>query len=189
MTFAVLLSHSMRVPEWLIITIITWLYSPVRALASLLWGFLTVTFYMAGLLVQRPTPNLEDQVSVFMTPGDRVAQLFPQVLGTHFSRLLRHEWVTVGLFFNAGHHKGKLDLLIIGFEKFFLNPFQFITKRRHIFSFFATKPNTQFTEQPCSKDGEIILQKCVPDRGRQNVPQDTGVCGDTTRRHAQERHV
>jgi hypothetical protein len=61
---------------------------------------------MAGLLVQPPTPNLEDQVSVFMTPGDRVAQLYPQALGTHFSRLLRHEWVTVGLFFNPGHHTG-----------------------------------------------------------------------------------
>jgi hypothetical protein len=45
---------------------------------------------MTGLLVQRPTPNLEDQVSVFMTPGDRVAHLYPQALGTHFSRLLRH---------------------------------------------------------------------------------------------------
>jgi hypothetical protein len=61
------------------------------------WGFVTITFYRAGLLAQRPTPNLEDQVSVFMTPGDRVAQLYRQALGTHFSRLLRHEWVTVGL--------------------------------------------------------------------------------------------
>jgi hypothetical protein len=58
------------------------------------------------LLVQRPTPNLEDQVSVFMTPGDRVSQLYPQGPGTHFSRLLRHAWVTVGLFFNPGHHTG-----------------------------------------------------------------------------------
>jgi hypothetical protein len=63
-------------------------------------------FYRAGLLVQLPTPNLEDQTSVFMTPGDRVAQLYPQALGTHFSRLLRHAWVTVGLFFNPGHHTG-----------------------------------------------------------------------------------
>jgi hypothetical protein len=52
------------------------------------WGFVTITFYRAGLLVQRPTPNLEDQVSVFMTPGDRVTQLYHQALGTHFSRLL-----------------------------------------------------------------------------------------------------
>jgi hypothetical protein len=29
-----------------------------------------------------------------MTTGDRVVQLYPQALGTHFSRLLRHEWVT-----------------------------------------------------------------------------------------------
>jgi fatty acid desaturase len=35
-----------------------------------------------------------------------VAQLYPQALGTHFSRLLRHEWVTVGLFFNLGHDTG-----------------------------------------------------------------------------------
>jgi hypothetical protein len=49
-------------------------------------------------------PNLEDQVSVIMTPWDRVAQLYPQALGTHFSRLLRHAWVIVGLFFNPGHH-------------------------------------------------------------------------------------
>jgi hypothetical protein len=41
-----------------------------------------------------------------MTSGDRVAQLYPQALGTHFSCLLRHAWVTVGLFFNTGHHTG-----------------------------------------------------------------------------------
>jgi hypothetical protein len=64
-------------------------------------------FYRSGLLVQRPTPNLEDQSSVFMTPGDRVARLYPQALGTHFSRLLRHAWVTVGLFFNRSHYTGQ----------------------------------------------------------------------------------
>jgi hypothetical protein len=71
-------------------------------------GFRIKHFYGAGLLVQRPAPNLEDQVSVFMTPGYRVTQLYPQALGTHFSRLLRHEWVTVGLFFYPGHHTGKI---------------------------------------------------------------------------------
>jgi hypothetical protein len=39
-------------------------------------------FYGVGLLAPRPTPNLEDQVSVFMTPGDRVAQLYPRALGS-----------------------------------------------------------------------------------------------------------
>jgi hypothetical protein len=35
-----------------------------------------------GLLAPRPTPNLEDQVSVFETPGDRVAQLYSRALGS-----------------------------------------------------------------------------------------------------------
>jgi hypothetical protein len=69
-----------------------------------LWGFVTITFSQGCIVSPRPTPNLEDQVSVFMTHGDRVAQLYPQALDTHFSRLLRHAWVTVGLFFNPGHH-------------------------------------------------------------------------------------
>jgi hypothetical protein len=71
-------------------------------------GFRIKHFYGAGLLVQRPTPNMEDQVSVYMTPGEWVAQLYPQALGTHFSRLSRHAWVTVGLFFNSGHHTEKI---------------------------------------------------------------------------------
>jgi hypothetical protein len=71
-----------------------------------LWSFVTIPFLQGSLLDQRPTPNLEDQASVFMTPGDRVTQLYPQALGTHFSRLLRHAWVTVVLYFNPGHHTG-----------------------------------------------------------------------------------
>jgi hypothetical protein len=52
------------------------------------WCFITITFfYRAGLLVQHPTPNLEDQASVFITPGDTVTQLYPQALGIHFSRI------------------------------------------------------------------------------------------------------
>jgi hypothetical protein len=69
-----------------------------------LWGFVTINFSRGWII--SPAPNLEDQASVFMTPGDRVAQLYPQALGTYFSRLLRHAWVTVRLFFNPGHHKG-----------------------------------------------------------------------------------
>jgi hypothetical protein len=51
------------------------------------------------LLAPRPTLTLEDQVSVFISPRGRVA--------THFSRLLRHAWVTVGLFLFPGHHTDK----------------------------------------------------------------------------------
>jgi hypothetical protein len=32
----------------------------------------------------RPSPNLEDQVSVFIPPSDRVAQLYPHALGSLF---------------------------------------------------------------------------------------------------------
>jgi hypothetical protein len=38
------------------------------------------------LVAPRPTPIPEDQASVFISPRGRVA--------THFSRLLRHAWVT-----------------------------------------------------------------------------------------------
>jgi hypothetical protein len=45
-----------------------------------------------------------------------VAQLYPQALGTHFTYLLRHAWVTVGLFFNPGHHTGRLSAAYVNCE-------------------------------------------------------------------------
>jgi hypothetical protein len=56
------------------------------------------SFYRVGLLALRRTPIPEGQASVFISPTGRVA--------THFSRLLRHAWVTVGLFLFPGHHRG-----------------------------------------------------------------------------------
>jgi hypothetical protein len=32
----------------------------------------------------RPTPNLEDQLFIFMSPSDRVTQLFHQIPDSHF---------------------------------------------------------------------------------------------------------
>jgi len=32
-------------------------------------------------------------------------------VATHFSRLLRHAWVTVGLFLFPGHHTGEIVFL------------------------------------------------------------------------------
>jgi hypothetical protein len=61
-------------------------------------------FYRVGLLAPSPTPIPEDQASVFISSRGRVA--------THFSRLLRHAWVTVGLFLFPGHHTGKLEKLV-----------------------------------------------------------------------------
>jgi hypothetical protein len=57
---------------------------------SLPWIFLTTEFYGVVLSTPRPTLSLENQASVFVTAGDRVAQSYPQALGTHFNRLLRH---------------------------------------------------------------------------------------------------
>jgi hypothetical protein len=50
-------------------------------------------FYRVGLLAPRPTPIPGDQASVFISPRARVA--------THFSRLLRHAWVTTLLNFQV----------------------------------------------------------------------------------------
>jgi hypothetical protein len=55
---------------------------PISGLDLLFWGSVTAVFYGVGFLAPRPTPNLEDQVSVFMTPGDTVAQLYPRALGS-----------------------------------------------------------------------------------------------------------
>jgi hypothetical protein len=63
-------------------------------------GVLTVEFFRGGVVSPTPNPNLEDQVSIFISPGDWVVQLYPQAPNTHFSRLLRHAWATVGLFFS-----------------------------------------------------------------------------------------
>jgi hypothetical protein len=71
-----------------------------------------LTFPGVGSLAPRPTPNLEDQVSIlFISPGDWVAQLYPEAPSTHFSRLLRHAWATVGLFLSpvSGHHTGIIE--------------------------------------------------------------------------------
>jgi hypothetical protein len=75
-------------------------WPPPQNPAEFLGGFSTIFFfYRVGLLVPRPTPMPEDQASVFISPRGRVA--------THFSRLLRHAWVTVGLFLFPGYHTGR----------------------------------------------------------------------------------
>jgi hypothetical protein len=56
------------------------------------------SFLQGRVVAPRRTPIPEDQASVFISPRGRMA--------THFSRLLRHAWVTVGLFLFPGHHTG-----------------------------------------------------------------------------------
>jgi hypothetical protein len=62
-------------------------------------------FYRVGLLAPRPTPISVDQASVFIPLRGRVA--------INFSRLLRHAWVTVGLFLFPGHHTGSTWNLVL----------------------------------------------------------------------------
>jgi hypothetical protein len=49
-----------------------------------------LSFLQGKVVAPRPTPMPVDQASVYIIARGRVA--------THFSRLLRHAWVTVGLF-------------------------------------------------------------------------------------------
>jgi hypothetical protein len=44
---------------------------------SLPWISLQQDFYELGLSTSLPTPELEDQASIFVTSGDRVTQLYP----------------------------------------------------------------------------------------------------------------
>jgi hypothetical protein len=46
--------------------------------------FTTVIFYRAKSSALRPTPNLEDQSLAFISPSNKVAQLYPQALGSLF---------------------------------------------------------------------------------------------------------
>jgi hypothetical protein len=46
--------------------------------------FSTVIFLQSKVVTLASNPNLEDQISVFMPPSDRVAQLYPQAPGSLF---------------------------------------------------------------------------------------------------------
>jgi hypothetical protein len=46
--------------------------------------FATIIFYTTRLSALRLTPNVEDQVPVFMSPSNRVTQLYPQAPGSRF---------------------------------------------------------------------------------------------------------
>jgi hypothetical protein len=61
------------------------------------------SFLQGRLLAPRPTPIPEDQASVFISPRCRVT--------THFSRLLRHAWVTVVLL-DSGNWKYGVCIVI-----------------------------------------------------------------------------
>ena len=61
-------------------------------------GFLTVSFLQWQVVGLLPSPQPAGPVHFIYNPLGRVAQLYPQALGTHFSRLLQPAWAAVGLF-------------------------------------------------------------------------------------------
>jgi hypothetical protein len=88
----------------------------MRTFASLMarghiLGFLMVSFLHWQVVSLSPNPQPGGPVRRIYKPRGRVAQLYPQALGTHFGRLLRPAWAAVGLFFSPGHHTGRLCVL------------------------------------------------------------------------------
>ena len=79
---------------------------PISLFGGIL-GFLTISFYAQRLSACRSVPNLEGPSTVFITLGGKVAQLYTQAPGAHFSRLLLHAWAAVGLLFSPVSKQGK----------------------------------------------------------------------------------
>jgi hypothetical protein len=100
----------------IIIVIIIRLYSPIRTLASphfflqrgFFWGFVTITFSQDWIVSPARNPQPGGPHLRIYDSQRQGGPAIPAGTGTHFSHLLRHAWVTVGLFFNPGHHTGGL---------------------------------------------------------------------------------
>jgi hypothetical protein len=73
-------------------------WPPPQNPANFLEASQQFSFFRIRLLTPRLTPIPEDQASLFISPRGRVA--------SHLSRLLRHTWVTLGLFLFPVHHTG-----------------------------------------------------------------------------------
>jgi hypothetical protein len=60
-----------------------------------------ISFLQCRIVSPKPNPHPGEPGFCIISPRGRVA--------THFSRLLRHAWVTVGLFLFPGHHTGSIS--------------------------------------------------------------------------------
>jgi hypothetical protein len=78
--------------------------------------FATAFFYRSRWSALHPIPNLEDQVSIFMSPGDRVAQLYAQAPGSLF----------VVFYDSQGYGKGILTCLHMGLVYYVVPIYVFI---------------------------------------------------------------
>jgi hypothetical protein len=70
-----------------------------------LWGFVTEAFSQGWIVSPASKPQLG--WPGLWSPETGWSSYTPRHWLPHLSRLLRHEWVTVGLFFNPGHHTGE----------------------------------------------------------------------------------
>jgi hypothetical protein len=71
-----------------------------------LWGFVTITFLQGWIVSSAPNPQPGGPGLHIYDPRRQGGPAIPQALDTHFSRLLKHAWVTVGLSFNPSRHTG-----------------------------------------------------------------------------------
>jgi hypothetical protein len=76
-----------------------------------LWGLVTITFSQAWIVSPGPNSQPGGPGLNIYDPRRQGGPATPQALGTHFSRLLRHAWVTVGLFFNPSFKTTKKVIL------------------------------------------------------------------------------
>jgi hypothetical protein len=91
---------------WCSNLLLRWRYSPMRTFASFL-GFLTVSFLQWQVVSLSSNPQPGGPFHRIYNPRGRVAQLYPQALGTLFGRLLRPAWAAVGLFFSPVTTRGR----------------------------------------------------------------------------------
>jgi hypothetical protein len=83
---------------------------PKSALVSPFWGFLTITILRDWVVSPAPNPQPGGPGLRIYDPRRQGGPAIPPGTGYTFSHLLRHTWVTVGLFFNPGHHTGCFPL-------------------------------------------------------------------------------
>jgi hypothetical protein len=70
--------------------------------------FATVILLQSKVVRLGSNPNLEDQVSVFMSSSDRVAQLYPQTPGSLFVAFYDSQWYSGGILTRL--HTGKIPV-------------------------------------------------------------------------------
>jgi hypothetical protein len=84
-------------------------------------GFITITFLQGWIVSPAPNPQPGGPGLRIYDPRIQNGPAIPHALGTPFSRLLQHAWVTVGLFFNPSHHTGYSELYVLLFLCFLIH--------------------------------------------------------------------